>query len=132
MGKLSNLRHLAFVAQRGRCFYCSRPMWEHDPQQFAARHGVRQRVARHFQCTAEHLLARQDGGRDEACNIVAACRLCNARRHAGRSETAPTAEAYRARVQRRVAAGRWFPGGTPSLLLFCNTSAKTTHQVLPG
>lgn len=109
MGKLLNFRHQAFVAQRGRCFYCGRPMWEHDAKQFAAKHGMRQRATEQLKCTAEHLLARRDGGRDEARNIVAACRLCNARRHAGRTDRAPAAEAYRRLVQRRVAAGRWFP-----------------------
>jgi 5-methylcytosine-specific restriction endonuclease McrA len=32
-------------------------------------------------CTAEHLVARMDGGRDTRDNIVAACRRCNAARH---------------------------------------------------
>lgn len=67
------------------------------------------RLTRLLRSTAEHLVARCEGGRDERSNIVAACHWCNERRHLKRAKTAPSAEAYRQRVARRMAAGRWHP-----------------------
>jgi len=58
---LRSLRHSACREQGGLCYYCLRPM--------------------HSDVTAEHLQARRDGGKDTRKNIVAAHRLCNARRH---------------------------------------------------
>lgn len=56
-------------------------MWESDPESFARHHGISSATAKRFQCTAEHLVARQDGGKDTAANIVAACAYCNHGRH---------------------------------------------------
>lgn len=60
--KLAYLRRQACRAQAGLCFYCCRPMGK--------------------DVTAEHLVARCDGGKDQRGNIVAAHRSCNHDRHA--------------------------------------------------
>ncbi|MEB1348208.1 HNH endonuclease [Xanthomonas campestris pv. campestris] len=104
--RLKTLRTNAFHAQSGRCYYCCRPMWLSSPDEL----GLRPRSARPYQCTAEHLVAQQDGGKDVADNIAAACRLCNLRRHK-RLTSAPSAEVYLAKVRRRVAKGKWHPTG---------------------
>ena len=71
--RIVSLRKLAFVKQAGRCYYCDIPM---TPSANGA-------PRPHWRsCTAEHLVARQDGGEDSAENVVAACHYCNRRRHA--------------------------------------------------
>ena len=99
-------RAQAFHRQGGRCFYCSVRMWTDDVLAFAARYGLPRSAAMWLQCTAEHLHARQDGGRDASGNVVAACRWCNHRRHS-RRVVAPAPEEYAKLVTRRVQAGRW-------------------------
>jgi hypothetical protein len=79
--KQTSYRRKAFLEQSGRCFYCSAEMWLTHPERFASRHGLSEREAWRFKCTAEHLVARCDGGSDSQTNIVAACRFCNATRH---------------------------------------------------
>jgi len=106
---LCTLRRRAFEQQRGFCHYCGLPMWEADEAAFAARFGLSARLTRLLRSTAEHLVARRDGGRDARSNIVAACHWCNDRRHRGRPHTAPSAETYLQHVARRMAAGRWHP-----------------------
>lgn len=113
---LCTLRRRAFEQQRGFCHYCGLPMWEADEAAFAARLGLSARLTRLLRSTAEHLVARCDGGRNERSNIVAACHWCNQRRHRGRQANAPTAEAYRHRIKHRMAAGRWHPAMTASTL----------------
>lgn len=103
---LKTLRAPSFHAQNGRCQYCLGPMWLSSPDEL----GLRHRSARPYQCTAEHLLARQDGGKDQPGNIVAACHLCNLRRHR-RPTPAPSASKYLAWVRLQVAKGKWYPPG---------------------
>ena len=98
-------RSTAFERQGGRCFYCDFPMWRGSIEQFARFHGITLGQARQFQCTAEHLLARQDGGGDGRGNIVAACLVCNQRRH--KRKLVPEPEAYRTLVRQRLNQGRW-------------------------
>jgi 5-methylcytosine-specific restriction endonuclease McrA len=100
------IRRQAFEAQGGRCFYCNVLMWTEDSLSFARRFGLSERIAAKLQCTAEHLLPRQDGGGNSPTNVVAACRWCNHLRHAHRL-VAPTPEAFAARVRRRVSKRRW-------------------------
>ena len=100
---LKKLRLSAFHAQQGRCFYCGARMWLRCSSEL----GLRPQSSRSLQCTAEHLIARQDGGTDSHENIVAACALCNKRRHR-RPGPAPAPQAYKALVQRRVVSGRWW------------------------
>lgn len=108
MRKLSNLRHRAFVKQKALCYYCRMPMWESSPDSFAATHEITRAQARNFQCTAEHLHAKCDGGKDSAFNIVAACFRCNNRRH---KCTRPLdAIAYKERVRNAMARGKWLDG----------------------
>ena len=101
-------RSTAFNRQGGRCFYCDYPMWRGALEPFAQLRGMTLGQARQFQCTAEHLLARQDGGKDGSDNIVAACWVCNQRRH--KRKKAPEPDAYKELVQKRVASGKWHPG----------------------
>jgi hypothetical protein len=82
-------------------------MWLEDPDELSIPFGLTTRESARFQCTAEHLVARQDGGRDAADNIVAACRFCNATRH--RLSSPPDPAAYRRRVLFRLDASRWLP-----------------------
>lgn len=103
MPKLQRLRTLAFHKQAGRCHYCGLAMWLHSPAELS----LRPRTAQPLRCTAEHLIARQDGGRDTSDNIVAACLLCNGRRH--KRKVSPAAGAYRTLVRRRLAKGKWLP-----------------------
>ena len=104
---LQKSRQLAFDRQHGRCHYCSLPVWLYDPESFRRRYGLTPAEASSLRCTAEHLVARCDGGRDSATNIVAACRHCNATRHKRR--VAPDPATYRDHVRRRLAKGRWHP-----------------------
>ncbi|RSV20368.1 restriction endonuclease [Sphingomonas sp. ABOLG] len=105
MTDLRRLKRRAFESQAGRCFYCEQPMWLADAATFAQRHNLSAESARHLQVTAEHVIARSCGGRDESSNIVAACRYCNTRRH--RAKDALQADAYLTRVRRRLAHGKW-------------------------
>ena len=98
-------RNAAFAAQGGRCFYCDLPMWVSRPENFSRGHGVRAAHVWRFQCTAEHLIPREKGGRDTRDNIAAACAYCNRQRH--RAKPARSPEAHREHVQRRLARGRW-------------------------
>lgn len=82
-------------------------MWLSDDAGFAKAHGLTLRRAR-LRATAEHLVARQDGGKSGS-NIVAACLLCNNARHAHRPANAPDPDRYRARVQSQMAKDRWHP-----------------------
>lgn len=87
----------AYNEQNGRCFYCQWPMWERafEPQNDAlnrlnaVRSNKNDPVANllSFECTAEHVVRRANGGRGAAANIVAACLDCNS----GRGDMAPSA-----------------------------------------
>lgn len=106
---LSKLRRQAFARQHGRCFYCGMPIWESHGKAFARQLGISQAIARHLRCTAEHLRARQDGGRDEPANIAAACTWCNQQRHAAGRAPAPSPDIHRAAVRRHVGRSEWHP-----------------------
>lgn len=102
-------RRKAYLRQSCRCCYCDFPIWERDPKPFIHRYGVTRAEAYRLQCTAEHLKAQHDGGTHAESNIAAACRFCNTTRHKAREPLAP--QAYRAKVQRRVASGHWHLAG---------------------
>ena len=72
---LSKSRSLAYKRQKGRCYYCRAPIWLENLADFAAKYKITDRQAVRFQCTTEHLKARQDGGTNTRENIVAACRF---------------------------------------------------------
>lgn len=84
-------------------------MWSVDGQEFARDHGLPPRLVKHLQCTAEHLLPREDGGQDIASNIVAACRWCNKMRHQSRRGKAPDPLSYRSKVLGLIGMKRWHP-----------------------
>jgi hypothetical protein len=107
--KLRQLRHRAYVEQDYCCYYCQYPIWSAESKLFSIVHDLPSRLVRHLQCTAEHLKALQDGGRDTPENIVATCLWCNRMRHCGRQHSAPDAATYKARVGRLIAIGRWHP-----------------------
>lgn len=104
--RYKSARDAAYKAQGGRCCYCNLPMWRSTPQELAPL-GLRPKTATPLRCTAEHLVARQDGGGNARSNISAACWLCNVRRH--RRKNPPAPEAYREFVQRKMAKGTWHP-----------------------
>ena len=58
-----------------------------------------------FKCTAEHLLAKQDGGKDDESNIVAACHFCNQKRHKCKNPKDPIS--YKHYISTRLSKGRW-------------------------
>lgn len=109
LNKLQKLRHQAFVRQNCRCFYCTLPIWEVDPTEFSDRYGMSLRKAKHLQCTAEHLIAQQDGGGETVQNIAAACLWCNRMRHLKRHHKAPSPEKYKNRVAQLIAKRCWHP-----------------------
>lgn len=94
--QLQRSRQLAYDHQGGKCYYCGLRMW------LGASSGPSL-----LRCTAEHLLARSEGGRDDPTNIVAACLHCNQTRH--KRKRPPEPQIYRAEVRRRVARGAWLP-----------------------
>ncbi|WP_414635381.1 HNH endonuclease [Azospira sp.] len=80
-------------------------MWLADLAGFANSHNYSLAQARLLQCTAEHLRARQDGGKNSPGNIAAACWYCNTRRHKRVHQLRP--EEFRQHVVKRMRNGRW-------------------------
>ena len=95
----------AFNLQQGRCIYCELPMWLDRPEAFAKKYKITTKGAALFKSTAEHLLAKQDGGKDGESNIVAACHFCNQKRHKCKKPKDPIS--YKLYVSSRVGKGRW-------------------------
>lgn len=104
---LKKLRIKAARQQGWRCFYCRMPMWESSPEEFIVHYGLSPALAKRFRCTAEHVEARCDGGKDVAPNIVAACLFCNATRHKAKHPV--DAARHASIVRSRLAKGRWHP-----------------------
>ena len=103
--KIKRLRAVAYHDQNGRCAYCGASMWLATPSDFATQYRLSLKQARLLQCTAEHLVARCDGGLDARQNIVAACFWCNQRRHARKTPLDPVR--YQAQVSALVRQRRW-------------------------
>jgi 5-methylcytosine-specific restriction endonuclease McrA len=103
--KVQTIRLKAFQDQDGRCFYCNNLMWLTDKKDFALTHAISIKAAEPLKCTAEHLVASRDGGKNNRENIVAACRFCNQARHRRKNPPGPTR--YKEFVQRRVSQGKW-------------------------
>ena len=102
---LYKYRLKAFNLQQGRCIYCELAIWMHTPEAFAKQHEISTKGAALFKCTAEHLLAKQDGGNDCESNIVAACHFCNQKRHKCKSPKDPIS--YKQYVTNRLEKGKW-------------------------
>lgn len=92
-------RDRATLRQAGLCHYCGLPML---PQSSSPTDTLRS-----FAPSAEHLVARCEGGGDHTSNIVAAHIVCNQRRH--KRKYALTPDEYKRLVMARVARGRWHP-----------------------
>lgn len=100
-------REAAYRAQGGRCFYCRCPMWQNQAErdQLVRANHLTSNQARRLRCTAEHLVAKRDGGPNGRDNIVAACWLCNQRRH--RRKNPLTWQEFLRLVTFRVTRNRW-------------------------
>lgn len=98
-------RHIAFQNQSNLCFYCNAPMWEKEATSFLSQFRLTKRQIPLFRCTAEHLIARCDGGTNIRENIVAACWYCNQTRH--RFPNAPDPSTYKKIVTKSSRAGKW-------------------------
>ena len=85
--RIARLRDAAAERQEWRCYYCGMQMVDATQQGGHA-------------CTAEHLVARLDGGHDRADNNVAACWYCNSHHHRRQSPPAPAV--YRLLVQAHI------------------------------
>jgi len=123
--KQSRLRDQAARRQSGCCYYCELPMCIGSEDEFAQTHGLRRSSIAGLKCTAEHLVAKCEGGSTDASNIVAAHRCCNAIRHRCKNPLDPMR--YKARVRGRTRAGRW----PTAVLLQQVVSMKTRHYGLP-
>lgn len=102
---LKKYRLKAFNLQKGRCIYCEAPMWIDHPETFAKKYKTTTKQTIFFQCTAEHLRAKQDSGENTERNIVAACHYCNQKRHQRKSPKDPLS--YKHYVTSRVNNGKW-------------------------
>lgn len=102
---LKKNRARAFDLQKGRCFYCGFLMWLQDPAELPLSAVISPRALKRFMCTAEHKIAKADGGSNTSENIVAACRFCNQQRH--RRKKPLNSEAYKRLVQARVRRRKW-------------------------
>jgi hypothetical protein len=71
---LKDRRLRAHAQQGGLCFYCCLPVCEGNLQSFRRRYGLTAREAESLLSTAEHLVARKDGGTDGNSNVVARIR----------------------------------------------------------
>lgn len=119
--KIRTLRRIAFDRQHGHCWYCGVQMWLESPAELAR---ASPRAATRLQCTAEHLLARSEGGRDAVDNVVAACAHCNRTRH--KRKNPPDPAAYRAEIARRVGRGKWHPAWVTALGLISGISSLSS------
>ncbi len=103
---ISKYRKTAFLTQKGLCHYCGSPMWMNNADEFAQKHSITKKAASSFQCTAEHLTARCDGGKNNKSNIVAACLSCNQKRHRRKTPRGPAE--HRKHIQSRIKQGKWY------------------------
>jgi 5-methylcytosine-specific restriction endonuclease McrA len=104
---LQKNRNLAYESQHGLCYYCRQPMWTSHPKVFCNQYKISNKSALLLKCTAEHVIARQDGGSDQRNNIVAACLYCNRTRH--KAKNALPIDKYKAKVIRRMEQNKWHP-----------------------
>lgn len=103
---LKQYRLRAYALQGGQCFYCGLPICEGDIKQFQSEFGSTAREAKSLFSTAEHLVARKDGGTNGNSNVVAACWTCNQSRHR-RKNVNLSWEQFRDLVCRRMQQGKW-------------------------
>jgi len=104
---IRSYRALSFKNQNGLCFYCNQPMWTKNLKEFCQLYRVTEDSAQLLKCTAEHIVARQDGGTNQRTNIVAACLFCNRTRH--QEKNALSAEKYKVKVSNLMSKNKWHP-----------------------
>jgi hypothetical protein len=103
--RLGSLLPFAALWSNGGCTEKSLRVWTGNSVEFCKTFNMSAPQAAKFQCTAEHVVARCDGGEDVSSNIVAACKFCNSKRHCAK---VPLAEAaYGRKVKRRLSGGKW-------------------------
>lgn len=105
MDPVRKFRARAFFSQRERCCYCGCQMWLDDNLQFRLRFNLTPGQSKDFRCTAEHVVARRDGGKTSATNIAAACYRCNHGRHARKKSL--SVSGYSELVAKRIRKGGW-------------------------
>lgn len=105
--RIKSIRLRAYLKQHGSCWYCGVPMWLKSPADVPLL-APSSSAALALKCTAEHLKARSEGGRDSPDNIVAACFKCNNTRHRTKKPLHPAA--YRQHVRHLMANGQWHRG----------------------
>lgn len=103
--RITKIRLSAFQEQSGCCYYCDSQMWLRNNEEFATKNRITLKAAKKLQCTAEHLIARSEGGSDCKSNIVAACHFCNQKRHKRKNPLPP--EKFREHIQKRLVKGKW-------------------------
>ncbi|MDZ7653418.1 MAG: HNH endonuclease [Burkholderiaceae bacterium] len=103
---LKDRRLRAHAQQGGLCFYCCLPICEGDVQFFRRRYGLTAREAQSLLSTAEHLVARKDGGTDGNSNVVAACWTCNQGRHQRKNRDLNWQQ-FQELVQKRLRQRKW-------------------------
>ncbi len=101
---ITKIRRMKLIEQGGSCYYCQFLMWDEGVPQFSGINFASGPPAA-LRCTAEHLVARCEGGSNAAANIVAACWFCNVRRHRRAKPLAP--QAFQVFVRQRIARGKW-------------------------
>ena len=79
--KLVYLLQAAYAPQSGHRYCCDFHIGENDSVSSARSHDITTADARSFQSTAEHLEAEKGSEKNTQPNIVAACLLCNSKRH---------------------------------------------------
>ena len=122
--KVIRYREQAFVRQSGRCFYCRCEMWRgENSESFRKRHSLTLAQAKWLQSTAEHVVARCDGGTDSAANIVAACWRCNRGRHARKTPKTPSD--FAVYVSRRLRALRWHDFDVQGRGVLCGDASQS-------
>lgn len=135
---LSRSRSIAHAYQGGRCCYCEAPTWINAPNEFASKYRLTPGETRLLQATAEHLVARCNGGGNAHANIACACLACNSRRHRRKNPLEP--EVYKRRVKNRIEKGLWhspriirlirdnFTGPTHGVVAVLPSSHRQTQQ----
>lgn len=103
--RLQHLRYQAYQQQNGNCYYCEMQMWNNSPEELATQYRLSTSRVKPLKCTAEHLEARQDGGKDSKTNIVAACLFCNSHRHKTKKPKDPMQ--FKEKVKLRMARQGW-------------------------
>ncbi|WP_425500975.1 HNH endonuclease [Pseudoxanthomonas gei] len=94
--------------------------------QFAVSHRVSVGLALKLSCTAEHLVAKCEGGTDDASNIAAACYFCNTKRHA--RQVPLRVNEHRHLVRNRLNEGRWHAREVLAVAELVKLSARKQYR----